>query len=216
MARSVPTASTVPLPRRPLDPDAAGARALAAGPRARARHWYENELGWATVPGRPLRLVTGVRFDVLDVPAEAGAQALRHLAPASPVALQGERMRLLVAPGSAEELPGLLDWLEWSAVTLDLRALGEGGAIEAPAPPGAALHWAETSQGAAVWLRPPGAGGEVEASLPALPAMGRGQRAPDLVRLLDTVAAQCHRIRLRRPRTGPPAACRRDQPLAFS
>jgi hypothetical protein len=125
-------------------------------------------------------------------------------------------MRLLVAPGSAEELPGLLDWLEWSAVTLDLRALGEGGAIEAPAPPGAALHWAETSQGAAVWLRPPGAGGEVEASLPALPAMGRGQRAPDLVRLLDTVAAQCHRIRLRRPRTGPPAACRRDQPLAFS
>ncbi|MEW2159043.1 SCO3374 family protein [Streptomyces sp. NPDC007189] len=219
MVGSVPTASTVPLPRRPLDPDAPGAFDPAAGPVARARHWYENDLGWATVPGRPLRLVTGVRFDVLDVPAEAGAAALRHLAPDSPVALKGDRMRLLVAAGSAEELPGLLDWLEWSAVTLDLRALGEGGAMEAPAPPEAARAarpWAETLQGAAVWMRPPGAGGEVEASLPALPAMGRGQGAPDLVRLLDTVAAQCHRIRLRRPRTGPPAACRRDQPLAFS
>ncbi|WP_330338572.1 SCO3374 family protein [Streptomyces sp. NBC_00557] len=216
MARSVPTASTVPLPRRPRYPDAPGARDHLAGPEARARHWYENDLGWATVPGRPLRLVTGVRFDVLDVPAEAGAEALRHLSPASPVVLQGDRMRLLVAPGSAEELPGLLDWLEWSAVTLDLRVLGEGGAMEAPAPPGAVRLWAETSQGAAVWLRPPGAGGEVGASLPALPAMGRGQGAPDLVRLLDTVAAQCHRIRLRCPRTGPPPACRRDQPLAFS
>nr|WP_227025873.1 SCO3374 family protein [Streptomyces fodineus] len=212
---------------------------LPAGPDAWARHWYENDLGWATVPGRPLRLITGVHFDVLDVPAEAGAQALRHLAPGSPVALRGDRMELLVAAGSAEELPGLLDWLEWSAVALDLRVLGTGDAMEAPAPPatgslragfvppvrglaqgeGVAMRSRSVPrsvQGAAVWLRPPGAGSEAEASLPALPAVGREGSAPDLVRLVDTVAAQCHRIRLRRLGAGLPTVCRRDQALAFS
>ncbi|MEU6774296.1 SCO3374 family protein [Streptomyces sp. NPDC046759] len=296
-----------------------------AGPDPRARHWYENDLGWPTVPGWPLRLLTGVRFDVLDVPAEAGAGALRHLAPGSPVALRGDRMELLVAAGSAEELPGLLDWLEWSAVTLDLRVLGTGGAMEAPLPPAAfaagdvafaaartgvpapatdltpgstragvstgagngasvgihaasgaptaisagspasagvhtgsgaprgvhagngasvgvhtgnrtprGVHAASPASagvhagsggaparsgaalGAAVWLRPPGPGGEVEASLPAMPAMGREGSAPDLVRLVETVAVRCHRIRLRRLRAGLPTACREDQPLAFS
>ncbi|MGJ5754197.1 hypothetical protein FB563_2353 [Streptomyces puniciscabiei] len=219
MAGSVPTVSTVPLPRRPLDPDVPDTGDLLAGPDARVRHWYENDLGWATVPGRPLRLLTGVRFDVLDVPAEAGAGALRHLVPGSPVALRGDRMELLVAAGSAEELPGLLDWLEWSAVALDLRVLGAGDAIQAPVPPAnvsGRAGWAGSVQGAAVWLRPPGPKGEAEASLPAMPAMGRAQGAPDLVRLLDTVAAGCHRVRLRRPRAGLPAACRRDQPLAFS
>ncbi|MGW5651222.1 SCO3374 family protein [Streptomyces humi] len=191
MAGSAPlAASTVPHPRRPLDP---------------VRHWYENDLGWPTVPappGEPLRLVTGVRFDVLDVPAGAGAKALRHLLPGSPVALQGDRMRLLVAAGSAEELPGLLDWLEWGVPGLDLRALGAGGRTEAPARPGRAegTSWGEAqpAQGAAVWLRPPEPGREVEISLPTLSAVGGGGGAPDLVRLVDTVATECHRIRLRR------------------
>jgi len=180
---------TVPLPRRPLDPG------------GRARRWYENELGWATVPAQaggpvPLRLRVGDRFDVLDVPAEAGRAGLRHLAPASPVAVQGDRMRLLVAAGSAEELPGLLDWLEWGALALDLKVTGEGGVMEAPLPPGAGRSGA--LQGAAVWLRPPESGCEVEASLPTLSAVGGGGGAPDLVRLVDTVATQCHRLRLRR------------------
>ncbi|MFD5798264.1 SCO3374 family protein [Streptomyces diastatochromogenes] len=214
--------STVPLPRRPLDPERSD---LPEDPEVRARHWYENDLGWPTVPGRPLRLVTGLRFDVLDVPAEAGAAALRHLAPDSPVALWGGRMRLLLAVGSAEELPELLDWLEWGALALDLRALGAGGLLEAPVPPERAWRGArpplgesfaaDSLQGAAVWLRPPGPGGEVEASLPAVPAMGSPGGAPDLVRLVDTVAAQCHRVRLRRASARPPA-CRRNQPLAFS
>ncbi|WP_251094400.1 SCO3374 family protein [Streptomyces sp. Caat 7-52] len=277
--------STVPLPRRPHDPGgpAAGdpgtgdhsAAGSSAAPDARARHWYENDLGWPTVPGRPLRLLTGVRFDVLDVPAEAGAQALRHLAPNSPVILRGDRMELLVAPGSAEELPGLLDWLEWGTVPLDLRAVGPGGTLEAPPPPAdvsavrpgrvptgsvwpgsvppgyvppgsvasgsvasgsvragspraesaraVSARGAVSVQGAvaAVWLRPPGPGGEAEASLPAMPAMpagscaGREGSAPDLVRVVDTVATQCHRVRLRRPRAGHPTD-RRNQPLAFS
>ncbi|MFE2482304.1 SCO3374 family protein [Streptomyces sp. NPDC057927] len=227
---------TVPLPRRPLHP---------SDP---VRQWYENELGWATVPGSPLRLAAGLRFDVLDIPAEAGVRALRHLGPTSPVALHasrsapcgdpaarrekwparhGKRMWLLVAAGSAEELPGLLDWLEWGALALDLTATGAGGSIEAPLPPGVPEGVSEGvgaseglitadgagtdgpggsgPQGAAVWLRPPEPGCEVEPSLPTLSAVGGGGGAPDLVRLVDTVATQCHRIRLRRACAQPPA-----------
>ncbi|MEV6544278.1 SCO3374 family protein [Streptomyces sp. NPDC051665] len=215
MVRTVPPLGTVPLPRRPLDPD------------DRQRHWYENELGWRTVPGEPLRLVTGLRFDVLDVPVEAGVAALWRLGPDSPVAVRGDRMRLLVAAGSAEELPGLLDWLEWGALApaLDLVALGADGHMEAPSfpgtrPAGAPLPGSGVAkaqplpagssrplQGAAVWLRPPEPGCEVEASLPTMPAVGGIGHAPDLVRLVDTVATQCHRVRLRR-------SC--AQPLAFS
>ncbi|MFJ9351932.1 SCO3374 family protein [Streptomyces sp. NPDC101237] len=239
MAGTVPlAASTVPHPCRPLG-SGAGGTAGPDGPAARLRHWYENDLGWATVPGapgEPLRLVTGVRFDVLDVPAAAGAKALRHLVPGSPVALRGDRMRLLVAAGSAQELPGLLDWLEWGALDLDLRALGAQGRMTAPARPepvpagvravaeaaeavteGQAGSW-EAVQGAAVWLRPPEPGREVEASLPSMPtlsarsAMGDAHRVPDLVRLVDTMATECHRVRLLRASHGPAD----DQALASS
>jgi hypothetical protein len=205
MVGSLPT---VPLPRRPLDP---------GDPGDHVSRWYENELGWAAVPahagnpGSPVRLRVGDRFDVLDVPAEAGLAGLRHLAPASPVAVQGDRMRLLVAAGSAEELPGLLDWLEWGALTPDLRALGAGCVMDAPLPPGAEPADVRPGgrsgvQGAAVWLRPPEPGCAVEASLPTLSAVRGGGGAPDLVRLVDTVATQSHRLRLLR-------AC--AQPLAL-
>ncbi|MGX5213546.1 SCO3374 family protein [Streptomyces violaceus] len=197
----------VPLPRRPLDES------------CRVRRWYERELGWPTVPGDPVRLAVGVRFDVLDVPAEAGHASLRRLGPGSPVAVRGDRMWLLVAPGSAEELPGLLEWLEWGTLALDLTAIGAGGSMEAPVPaeaggaggllPRGAFPPRPLgpvgSQGAAVWLRPPEPGCEVEASLPTLSALGGGGDAPDLVRLVDTVATQCHRVRLRRACAQPPA-----------
>lgn len=255
--------------------------------RCRTRRWYEDDLGWPTAPGDPLRLVLGVRFDVLDVPAEAAPAALRRLGPRSPVAVRGERVQLLVAPGSAEELPGLLEWLDWGALPLDLRALGAGAFLRAPLPPGPSAPLPEAwpgrespspggpdarlppgagallvngpdarsavdagaaslsgpdarsavgrgaaassgaggpaargsgpgagrppsrgrlgSQGAAVWLRPPEPGCEVEASLPTLSALGGGGDAPDLVRLVDTVATQCHRARLRRAGAQPPA-----------
>ncbi|MEU1414055.1 SCO3374 family protein [Streptomyces sp. NPDC005731] len=194
---------TVPLPRRPPDPSSA------------VRDWYEQGMGWATLPGEPVRLATGVRFDVLEVPAEAGSAALRHLGPASPVARQGGRLRLLVAAGSAEELPGLLEWLEWGALALDLTAIGAGGHMEAPLPPGPAgtpgarplPPGRNESQGAAVWLRPPEPGCEVEPPLPTLSAVRGGEGAPDLVRLVDTMATQCHRVRLLR-------SC--AQPFAFS
>ncbi|MEV4790570.1 SCO3374 family protein [Streptomyces tuirus] len=210
----------VPLPRRPLGP---------SGGSGQVRRWYENELGWPTVPGDPLRLPVGVRYDVLDVPAEAGHAALRRLVSGSPVALHGGRMLLLVATGSAEELPGLLEWLDWGTLSLDLLAIGAGGLIEAPSPPlphgEGALPPARASrtaapceadvppaprgrvgsQGAAVWLRPPEPGCEVEASLPTLSALGGDGDAPDLVRLVNTVATQCHRVRLRRACAQPPA-----------
>ncbi|MET4661628.1 hypothetical protein ABID80_005377 [Streptomyces sp. PvP037] len=289
MVRTV--APTVPFPRRPL-PASAG----------ELRLWYEDALGWPTVPGAPLRLAAGVRFDVLDLPAEAGGAALERLGrPCGgssgaawrrfPVALCGRRMRLLVAAGSAEELPGLLEWLDWGAVELDLVAVGAGGVMDAPWPSGAvfgrgaavggdalsgeaavfgcgaafggvsavgggAMSGEEAvfgcgaafgeeaafggeaasgpgavagrplplgrggSQGAAVWLRPPGPERDVEASLPTLSAMGtRGTEGdsagpPDLVRLVNTVATQIHRVRLRR--AGAAAAETDGQPLAFS
>ncbi|MFG2498702.1 SCO3374 family protein [Streptomyces sp. NPDC048441] len=196
-------AYTVPQPRLPVEQ---------SDP---VRQWYENELGWATAErrtGLPVQLLTGLRFDVLRLPAEAGFAALRHLGPKAPVALRGETMRLFVAAGSADELPGLLDWLEWGGIPLDLTAIGSGGRIDAPTPPG----WSG-SQGAAVWLRPPEPGCEVEPTLPALPSLScvGGGTVPHsdpavgsgLVRLVDTAATQCHRVRLRRTRR---------QPLAFS
>ncbi|WP_338896731.1 SCO3374 family protein [Streptomyces sp. TG1A-60] len=207
----------VPLPRRPLDrSDASGDIRCDA-----VRHWYENDLGWATVPGTPVHLLTGLRFDVLDAPAEAGIAALRHLGPVpgpgSPVALHGARMRILVAAGSAEELPGLLQWLDWGGLDLDLAAVGTGGHMAAPTPRGGAgrlgdARRAAGSQGAAAWLRPPEPGREVESSLPTMSALGGGEGAPDLVRVVDTVATHCHRVRLRHTSTGP-SEC---QPLAFS
>ncbi|WP_405955439.1 SCO3374 family protein [Streptomyces phaeochromogenes] len=229
---------TVPSPRRPLDTGHPSDFGHPSHASRAVRHWYENELGWPTVPGTPVDLPTGLRFDVLDAPVEAGYAALRHLVPGSPVAVRADRMRILVAAGSADELPGLLDWLEWGALALDLRAIGEGGRIEAPLPPGTLAHGTprltgtpvhvpdpapvpvdtsvktsmdtavDDSQGAAVWLRPPEPGCEVEPSLPTLSALGGGVGgAPDLVRLVDTMATECHRIRLRR-------SC--AQPLALS
>ncbi|MEW2631328.1 SCO3374 family protein [Streptomyces sp. NPDC048389] len=184
---------TVPSPRTPLEGGDA--------------QWYRSELGWDATDGSPVRLATGTRFDVLELPADAGAAVLRRGARTGPVALSGATVHLLVAAGSAEELPGLLDWLEWGGVDLDLTALGAGGVIPAPPPPGC-----RTPQGAAVWLRPPAAG---RLRLPALAGLGGSGSAPDLVRLVDTAATECHRARLiRTARTNTRKT--RAQPLAFS
>ncbi|MER7914419.1 SCO3374 family protein [Streptomyces sp. NPDC096068] len=184
-------ALTVPSPRAPLDD----------GPE----RWYEDELGWATLAGPPVALVTGLRFDVLELPAAAGRGVLRRVGAATgPVALAGHRMRLLVAAGSAEELPGLLDWLEWGGIALDLAALGADGRMAAPLPPGRDRSGAPD---APVWLRAPVPGRGVEASLPALRAAPRGGGgAPCLVRLVAAAAAECHRVRLLSARARGPAA----------
>ncbi|MEU9101300.1 SCO3374 family protein [Streptomyces sp. NPDC048361] len=210
-------AFTVPAPRAPLD-----------GPLA---HWYERELGWAVSAGPPVHLLTGLRFDVLELPATAGFALLARYENTGPVALMGHRMRLLVAAGSADELPGLLDWLEWGGVGLDLTAIGAGGRITAPLPPG----WAG-SRGAAVWLRPPEPGCEVEAGLPSFTGITqcggagerdacespgnalRGGRAAglSLVRLVAAAATECHRARLFHAQSPGGAGNAGTQPFCFS
>ncbi|WP_344357003.1 SCO3374 family protein [Streptomyces gobitricini] len=159
--------------------------------------WYEDELGWATAEkgaGGPVELLTGLRFDALELPAAAGFTVLRRLGGQWPVALAGPRMRLLVAAGTADELPGLLDWLDWGGIALDLVALGAGDRMTAPVPPG----WSGSGSPDAVsWLRPPEPGREVEPTLPALSAVAAGTgAAPCLVRLVDAAASECHRVRL--------------------
>lgn len=206
MTLTAPLSLPLPSPRTPLDGGGKGDGGRGGGcgaDPAMVARWYEDELRWATADGRdgaPVRLLTGLRFDVLELPAAAGFAVLRRLGGSQwPVALAGPRMRLLVAAGSADELPGLLDWLEWGGIALDLAALGAGGRMTAPIPPG----WSGSgSPGAAVWLRPPEPGREVEPTLPALPALGAGigvrggAGAPSLVRLVDAAASECHRVRL--------------------
>ncbi|KOX25047.1 MULTISPECIES: SCO3374 family protein [unclassified Streptomyces] len=185
-------APTVPSPRAPIDDDPA--------------RWYEDELGWATLAGPPVALATGLRFDVLELPAAAGRGVLRRVGAATgPAALAGHRMRLLVAAGSAEELPGLLDWLEWGGIALDLAVLGPDGRMTAPLPPG---RGGSGAPDAAVWLRAPVPGREVESSLPVLRAApwGAGGGPPCLVRLVAAAAAECHRVRLLSARARGPAA----------
>ncbi|WP_327177199.1 SCO3374 family protein [Streptomyces sp. NBC_01335] len=178
------------------------------------RRWYEDGLGWETDRGRPPALPTGVRFDVLELPAAAGRAVLRRFGRTGPVAVAQGRMLLLVAAGSAEELPALLDWLEWGGIALDLVGIGAGGRITAPAPHGAP---GPCQPGAAFWLRPPEPPRGTDLFLPALAGFGsRGGDAPDLVRLVDMAATECHRVRLRRSRVRPPADRPPNQPLACS
>ncbi|GAA4906796.1 SCO3374 family protein [Streptomyces coeruleoprunus] len=187
---AVSGAAVVPLPGPRPVPDA---EASGSGGVAR---WYERVLGWAAVEGPPVQLPTGLRFDALDLPATAGFAVLRRVGGGWPVALCGDRMLMLVAAGSADELPGLLDWLEWGGVGLDLAARGTGGRMPAPTPPG----WnGPGTPGAAVWLRPPEPGREVEPALPGLPPFARAVGGGDvtgLARLVSVAATECHRARL--------------------
>ncbi|WP_327268725.1 SCO3374 family protein [Streptomyces sp. NBC_01218] len=212
------TSAPVPSGRRP-DPDARTGRNASpatgsAGAAAAAERFYEDVLGWRTDRGRPLGLLTGLRFDVLELPAAAGRAVLRRYGRTGPVAVAEGRMRLLVAAGSAEELPALLEWLEWGGIGLDLVGVGAGGRITAPAPDRVPPP---CSPGAAFWLRPPEPPRGPDQFLPALAGFGsRGGDAPDLVRLVDMAATECHRVRLRRSRIRPSAGRPSGQALACS
>ncbi|MBB5939413.1 SCO3374 family protein [Streptomyces zagrosensis] len=159
MAASDPAAAPLPITRTPPS------HPCAVGPHASqhaVREWYERVLGWPASPAceGPVQLLTGLRFDVLALPADAGDAVLRRVPRTGPVAVHGPTMLFLVAPGSADELPGLLDWLEWGGVPLELTALGIGGRMAAPAPIPAIVGERLGSRETATWVRPPRPGCE--------------------------------------------------------
>ncbi|MFJ9473304.1 SCO3374 family protein [Streptomyces caniferus] len=215
----------LPRPRGPLAPRSP------LTPPGVLRRRYEEELGWPTTTTGPVELLTGSRFDVLEMPADAGGAVIRRLPRTGPVALlragydgkhPGDRPKLLmlIAAGGAEEVPGILEWLEWGALAADLTTRGAGDRMPAPAfPGGTALSNGFGSREAAGWVRPPRPGYEAENSLPTTgygAGIGDVGGAPDLVRLVSAAATECHRARLRRARNAQSDRAYGDQPLAFS
>jgi len=86
--------------------------------------------------------------DALEVPEAAGRALLRRRGLRTGAVAWDRaagRMRFLLPPGSAEEVPGLLEWLEWGGIELDLAVLAACDPREA-----------------AVWVRPPGRGREAD------------------------------------------------------
>jgi len=126
-------ANTLERPERPV-----------SGLEAELEHWYADRRGWPLERDAEglLWLPVGARFDIVEVPEEAGRLALRRLigygqaavAP-GPVALaDADRCCFFVAPGARDDLPELLDWLDWGGIDLGLRARGAGDRMPVPAP----------------------------------------------------------------------------------
>lgn len=137
----------------------------------------EATAAWAEVPGAAVLLPVGRSFDVIEVAEAAGRHALVRMErmglPLGPVAVTPNgRVRFLVAPGAAAELPQLLYRMGWDDAHLDLRCLGPGSHITAPPSDLGGL-------GPVRWLRPP-----------VLDTVGR---LPQARLLLGTVAYVCHR-----------------------
>ncbi|MDG9721610.1 MULTISPECIES: bifunctional DNA primase/polymerase [unclassified Streptomyces] len=115
-----------------------------AYPRSTLAFWEER-------PGAPVVLPCGSAFDVVSAPAIFGRRMLDQMwdeGPGSgPVAEFRGRMLLFAAPGTAQRLPSLLEWEEWSArgreggrtgAVPPLLCHGAGDAVTVPAPVGSA------------------------------------------------------------------------------
>ncbi|MFD7899224.1 hypothetical protein [Streptomyces sp. NPDC059743] len=92
---------------------------------------------WAARPTAPGVLSCGSVFDVVNVPWVFGRRMLERLwseGPGSgPVAAYRGRTLLFAAPGTAQRLPALLSWEEWSGT-------GAEGPAAAPVPPPLFCH----------------------------------------------------------------------------
>ncbi|MFD0260038.1 bifunctional DNA primase/polymerase [Kitasatospora indigofera] len=166
---------------------------------------YTGRWGWAVAAGAPdgphrgaphpdgppadgrpgsasaVLLPTGRAFDVLDVPEQAGLQALVRLermgTQVGPVlAPPTGRLQFLVAAGAARRLPDLLYRMGWDDAALDLACHGEGGHVAAPPTVLAGL-------GPVRWLR--------------RPTRDNAGCPPEARLLLGTLAYACHRSRER-------------------
>ncbi|MEU0475003.1 bifunctional DNA primase/polymerase [Streptomyces olivaceus] len=104
---------------------------------------------WEERPEVPVVLPCGSAFDVVSAPAIFGRRMLDRMwteGPGSgPVAEFRGRMLLFTAPGTAQRLPSLLEWEEWSARGRNggragevppLLCHGAGDAVTVPAPVG--------------------------------------------------------------------------------
>lgn len=126
---------------------------------------------------------------MISVPEPAGREALARLlaygSPAvapGPVALSaGGRVLFYVADGGREDLPQLLEWLDWGGVGLDLRAHPGEDLADPP------VRWLHP---AVVPLQGPGA--DARGPGRALRPVGGLPEVPELVALLATIAAACH------------------------
>lgn len=146
--------------------------------------------------------------DVVSVPEAAGREALARLlgygqpavAP-GPVALSAAgRVLFYVADGGAQDLPELLEWLDWGGVRLDLTAVP---AEELTDPPVRWLHPATVPmQRLGTANGHPAPPGDPDGAVTAVPGLSRRDayptpglpEPPELIALLATVAAACHRL----------------------
>jgi hypothetical protein len=104
---------------------------LASTDPATVRDWWWRE------PDAPIVLPTGRRFDVVEVPAAAGRQAVERLdgqgVGCGPVAVTYRgRFQFFVRPGAARELAGLLAMAGHTAQDLQLTCRGVGDYVLAP------------------------------------------------------------------------------------
>ncbi|WP_405011430.1 bifunctional DNA primase/polymerase [Kitasatospora sp. NBC_01539] len=167
---------------------APGLHALAGPKAAPGTPAHELRTLWAS--DAPVLLPAGLHFDVLDVPEQAGLQALVRLermgTQVGPVISSPTgRMLFFVAPGTAGRLPELLYRTGWDDAALDLVCHGAGTYVAAP-------PTVLDGLGPMRWLRRPT---RESAACP-----------PEARLLLGTLAYACHRGRIRSAEPAWPAA----------